>query len=670
MKSWLKVFFLFFILGSLVYFNSLNNKFLIDDFFFLHNPVLSTMKFIPSQWNPYREQALGVLDNHESLEYYRPTTHIVYDLCYAMFKYNYWAYHLLNIILFVFASSLIYLLIKKLTGNLNLAFLTGLFYLIHPINGIIVNYVSANVFAFQVIFTLCTILLLLKSLERKNDRVLYVLSLLFSFLSLFWHESGIMTPIYISAVILLFMKDPLRKKALYLFPYFLIIFSYVLFRFFFLSLDKNILKEISHIHMTVWECWASLFRVYMWYISQLIVPRGIVIAWATPILRDHVFWFALGACSLFMAFPLLYFRFAKIKILQLAIVWIVIGFSPVYMAALRSAVSGVQIEPHWFVVSSIGFFILAAYFCLTVLERTKKTGVVLLFILICGWGAVSHANNQLWADQKTYALYWAEHAPYVKSGYFYLADAYYRDGSFNESRKYYRMALAGAPSDLEIYNNLGIMDAKDGNWKGAELNYRKTLRIHPFSASTYCNLGDLYYKQGQWDKAKEYFTRSFMLNPLLIEPRRGLAIILLKQFKYQKAIDLCLKNLEIVNNDPDTLLLLIDIAISEKDIVSLRKYAKRIIKDVNDPKVLTKVGVDMAKHNEPIIALDCFMKAIRVAPDHNDAYLAAGTLFANLGKYDEAINICNIGSSIDPSDRRFQKYITIIKDMKLKHPVS
>ena len=45
-------------------------------------------------------------------------------------------------------------LIGKITGNYNLAFLTGLFYLIHPINGIVVNYISASVFALQVIFML------------------------------------------------------------------------------------------------------------------------------------------------------------------------------------------------------------------------------------------------------------------------------------------------------------------------------------------------------------------------------------------------------------------------------------------------------------------------------------------------------------------------------------
>ena len=53
---------------------------------------------------------------------------------------------------------------------------------------------------------------------------------------------------------------------------------------------------------------------------------------------------------------------------------------------------------------------------------------MLLFILIFTWGAVSHANNQLWADQKTYALYWFQQVPNLKWTYFYLADAYQKKG--------------------------------------------------------------------------------------------------------------------------------------------------------------------------------------------------------------------------------------------------
>ena len=81
---------------------------------------------------------------------------------------------------------------------------------------------------------------------------------------------------------------------LYLFPYFLIVFSYIVFRFFFLSINETILKQIALFHMTGWEYPATLFRVFMWYITQLFYPQGIVMQWVTPILHHHIFWNNLG----------------------------------------------------------------------------------------------------------------------------------------------------------------------------------------------------------------------------------------------------------------------------------------------------------------------------------------------------------------------------------------
>ena len=664
MRSWVKVFLFFFMAGLLVYFNSLNNKFLIDDYFFINNPVLSTPKFISSQWNPYREQALGVLDSHESLKYYRPMTHIVYDLCYSVFKNNYWQYHFLNLFLFVIAASLIYLLIERVSGNFNLALLTGLFYLIHPINGIVVNYISASVFALQVIFMLGAILFLVESLDKKNNRVLYSLSLLLSFLSLFWHESGMMTPFYVFSFVLLFRKEPLRTKINYLFPYFFIVSSYIVFRCFFLNTNENFSKQIALFHMTAGEYFGGLFQVFSWYISKLFYPQGIVMQWVTPILHSRIIFNIGGVFLLFGSLLFLLVRFFKEKILKLALIWTLVGFAPVFLAAFIRSNNCAAIEPHWFIFSSIGFFILAASFCLFVLNRMKLAGVILLFSLIFTWGAVSHFDNRFWADQKTYALYWSKQNPDLQSIDFYLADAYMHEGALEESRKYFRSALSGYPSDADVYNNLGVIDFDEGHYKNAELNYQMSLKIDPYLAGDHYDLGFLYLSEGKLDKAKENFDRALALNPMLMEPRRGLASILILHSEYQKAIKLCLENLSIVHDDKKTFLLLVNIFLQKKDFVNLKKYADSYIKFEDDPKLLTSLGVTLAQNNLPIIALDCFEKAIRLAPDYNEAYLNGGTLFFNLGKYEDAIRMWRIGLSIDPSDQRFKRAIARTERLK------
>ena len=76
-----------------------------------------------------------------------------------------------------------------------------------------------------------------------------------------------------------------------------------------------------------------------------------------------------------------------------------------------------------------------------ILGRMKPGGLACYLSWFLHGALFSHAYNQLWADQKTYARYWSQQVPNLKSPYCYLAEAYREEGSFKESRKYYRLAL-------------------------------------------------------------------------------------------------------------------------------------------------------------------------------------------------------------------------------------
>jgi len=114
------------------------------------------------------------------------------------------------------------------------------------------------------------------------------------------------------------------------------------------------------------------------------------------------------------------------------------------------------------------------------------------------------------------------------------------------------------------------------------------------------------------EKAKEYYERALILNPFLTATRIELAKISLRQSEAQKAVNLCLKNLEIVNNDTQTIFLLISIFTSQKDLVNLNKYVSGFIDTQNDPELLTVLGKFLAKNNVPQLARDCFAKAAKL----------------------------------------------------------
>jgi len=666
MKNWFKVFIIFLFFGLLIYFNALNNKFLMDDYLFINNPVLCNVKYVFSQWDPFSQQAISFLDKQGPNPYFRPMAHIFYDFTYGTFKNNYWEFHLLNLVLFAFAASLINLFLVKVFKDLRLAFLVSLLYFIHPINGIIVDYISAGVFALEVIFILSTILILLESLERNNNQFLYAISLVFCFLTLFWHESGVMVPFYVAAVILFFRNDSLHRKIMYLFPYFIIPILYLSFRFILQGSNELMFKQLVHFHVTMPEGLAAFFRLIIWYISQLLCPNRIVLQWVTPFFNNYLFLEILGFISLIVLSLLFYFKLSQSKICKLAILWIWIGFLPATLAAFRVPKVGALIEPHWFVFSSIGFFILLAYFFIAVMDKMKKIGLTILIILILTWSSASFAYNQLWLDQLTYAKYWSQHVPNLKLTYFYLAEAYQKGGDLKQSGKYYRWALMGDPSDFQIYNNLGIIEAQDRHFNQAEINYKIALKINPSSGAAYNNLGTLYELRHQWQNAKESFIQAIKMNPYMLVARVNLAKILLKEGKFAESIELCRKNLEVSTYDQDSTFLLIDLYYHQKNLASVRQMASLLIKNESNCELLMKLGDQMAQMNIFEKAIDCYTKVLKEEPNNKEAYLGIGLLLEKFGRYDDAIQIFKLGSSIDIMDQRFIDQTSLALKLKMR----
>jgi len=627
----IKIFLIFLFLGILVYYNSLSNKLLIDDYSFFINPAITKIKFLSLQWIPYREQVLGIIDPHMQLgSYYRPLAHIVPALCYSLFGNHFWQYHLFNLVLLVIDGFLIYICVGRISNNSNLAFLSGLFYIVHPINGIIVNYITASVFAFQVFFILASIICLWESLLLQQSRILYFSSLIFFVLALFCHETSIMVPFYAGSVLLLAGGLKPKKLIACLIPYLLILLVYMVFRMNFVSLNDIVLRKFVIYRMNFFEYLATVFKLLMWYFAKLFYPQGIVIMWSTPVVRDHVFGWCFGMVFL-SCLTALSVILRPVKIVLIALMWFIIGLLPIFMAAFSWPQNGADIEPHWFIFSVIGFFILIAYFLLSILRFLKRGyRILILSCLVLVWGGFSHAYNSLWSDEQTYARYWSAQVPHLKLPYFYLAHAYQLKEDWVQARKNYQLSLAGDYGDFEIFNNLGNIELNQAHLKEAEAYYKSSLRIEPSSSGVNHNLGVIYLRQGKLELAQGYFLRAIVLNPFQTE-----------SFKF-----------------------LIAILLDKKDMVNLRKYSSLYINIEEDPEKLTNFGILMSENQIFDIAWNGFQKALNLDTEYKNAYLNAGIMLFHLKKYDEAIGIWKLGLKIDPSDSRFTDNIAKLNSLK------
>ncbi|HEC70151.1 MAG TPA: hypothetical protein ENI31_07720, partial [Candidatus Omnitrophica bacterium] len=133
--------FLLIVITFVVYFGSLKNEFVWDDFL-----VIVNNNFIKS-WNnfcqlfnksyltsPSQIRYLEVINIGSGESSYRPVVTLTYFIDYFFYKLNPWGYHLTNLLLHILNVLLLYFLIRLITQNNIIALLAGLLFAVHPVN--------------------------------------------------------------------------------------------------------------------------------------------------------------------------------------------------------------------------------------------------------------------------------------------------------------------------------------------------------------------------------------------------------------------------------------------------------------------------------------------------------------------------------------------------------
>jgi protein O-mannosyl-transferase len=104
-------------------------------------------------------------------------------------------------------------------------------------------------------------------------------------------------------------------------------------------------------------------------------------------------------------------------------------------------------------------------------------------------------------------------------------------GKINAAIKHYKMALKYKPDYAHAYNNLGNALASQGMAKEALSHYAKALRIKPDYAEAYNNIGVSLYSLGNLEEAIIQFKEALRIKPDYGDARYNLTAVLKKQNK-------------------------------------------------------------------------------------------------------------------------------------------
>ncbi len=649
--AWL-VFCILFVISLLTYANSLRNEFMIDDFGLIFGPT-ATVTHHP-------KHLLSVITRADhadtfSLGHYRPVSDVFRVLLYYFLRDNGVGYHLVNIVLFAAFAALAFFFILSLTGSMTLGFWTSILFTVHPINTMAVNYITAHEVILYGIFALASLIAFNRFLQEGGRRW-YGISLTFFVLSFLTQELMVMLPAYLALMFVYDKGKRVKEAALTVFPYIGIAFLYVAWRMQFASIKANLIDNIVSADMSLLQYAATLSALIGWYISKLIFPHQIVFLWNTQPLTGSALWAGVAVGILLVACLIVFFRkFDRLG--RLALSFFLLGLAPVSILCFIYRPMGLIIEPHWFFVASLGFFLGIAI----VFNRCKKRlGRVALFSfwIVAGlWMFATTQYNALWRTQKTYCRYWLEIAPDNHGPNFWMAHSYMEEGNFPLAREYFRRALVGGFMDWQVYANWGLMAYMEGDGQKALQEYAKAASLYPRSGVIHNNVGLVFKERGEWEAAEKAFQNAIQDEPFLIEPRLNLSQVYVATGQMEKALALLKENFELDPYHEHNLYALAKLYAEGNDLQGLKSILPPLLKYGNNAIELIFVANQLAQSQLYKDAPPFYEKAMRLDPRHKTVYLELGKFLGNTGRLQQAIVVWEQGIAVAGAEDEFTALI-------------
>ena len=186
---------------------------------------------------------------------------------------------------------------------------------------------------------------------------------------------------------------------------------------------------------------------------------------------------------------------------------------------------------------------------------------------------------------------------------FELALKNQKENNLTDAQKLYHDTLSKDPSNVDAYNNLGIIYKTLGDHLKAIDFFKKALEINPTYVNAYINLASILYLQGKYSDAKNYYEKVIEINPNHLHANNNLGII----FYHYGML---------------------------KDAISY--YKKTIEIDPNYEKAHNNLGTALHKFGDYEGAISSVEKALKINPNNKSAQYNMAFLLFEIGQFKKA----------------------------------
>ena len=608
----------------------------------------------------------------------RNLVNLTFALNYRFGGLNSVRFHVVNVIIHLVSSLLVYFLCRLLLRRLSsfsqqttsLAALFGaLIFAAHPLQTQAVTYIVQRYASMTAMFYLAAVYLYVnariefRSRQRQPDTnhglirhpvILFILSVLCGLLAVLCKSNATTLPgcvLFIEYIMFEKTWPHWKKKLWWFVPVFFLWALYVLYSAAFFSrmgVSGSLLEDVSDLarmqtRVSRWRYLCTQFNVLVIYLRMLVLPVGQNL--------DHMYQFKKGFFDGLtpLAFLLLtgvattavWVR-KKHPAIALGVGWFVITH------AIESSIIPISdaMFEHRNYLPMFGF-VLAATYCLTMLasqfSRRHLIPATAAAGIIIALSAATVARNNVWCDSTRLWTDVIDKSPHNHRAYYNLGLAFSKRGDKEKSASLYRRAIEEKPGFAEAHYNLGQLLEDGGDVEKTIALYKKAISLNSRYKEAYNNLANLYRELGRPREAIPVYLKVLELEPNYAKALHNLGLSYADIGKTDKAIDAYEKAIEHGFKTAEAFVNLGVARYGKVEVeVAVKLYLKAIDENPEYADSYSNLGVARFSQGKTDEALELFKNAVSLKPTYTTAYNNIVALLYRQKKFDEAVEYCRL----------------------------
>ena len=562
---------LLYAVSFLLYANTINNGFVLDDgdLILNNNLVSNGTQSIPEILvTPYR---YGVLKTDNDL--YRPLSLVMFAAEYQLSSGKPMLSHVINVILFAFCVVVLFLFLLQLLGNekTTIAFLAALIFAFHPIHTEVVANIKSRDELLCFLFGISSLLLAILY-GKKGNCFFLLLSIVCYFLSLFSKETSITLLIVFPFIFLFFPKWKRRRNLTFLFSIIIVASVYLILRQNVLTrYNANQSMNVDFIdNMLVGaptnsiKIATSIFILGK-YLQLLVFPHPLVCDYtynSIPFTNFNSYNVAVTIIVYLVLVVGVFYFLKKNKAIALAIFWYLSSIS-LFSNFLFPV--GVPMAERFLFLPSVGFCMVAAISLEKWLVKENIFSLknyqllATLFTLLALYAIKTINRNSDWKDNLTLFEQDGKTQPMnARLAYYYgteLTKVATTNFDINNQNEQFHKAIIKLHQAIEIYPEfeLAYVQLASTFFKlkqnDSALYYNlKALQLNNFNSLTHYNIAGVYFSQKKYETSKQHCLQAIQIKPKWADAYTSLALC----YVQMNNTDSCIYNLrQSININPN-----------------------------------------------------------------------------------------------------------------------